>query len=528
MRRVLAASTLACLCILRLAAAGPADDASQWWAIVETLASDDMRGRMTGSAEHRRAAEFVARAFADAGLQPGGTDGFYQPVAFVSRSLRPEACSLMLERDGARTPLVLGAEAVIGLRYVPKAEIDAPLVFAGYGLSIPDAGYDDLAGLDVKGKVVVYLSGTPEGIPGEVLAHAQSASERWDPLARAGAVGLVSISPPSSRDIPWERVARLSGSPVLRLADESLDETRGQQIGVTVNELGAAKLLSGAPHDLAALAALAAQHKPLPRFALPSRLKATVATTSAEVTSDNVVGVLRGSDPRLASEHVVLTAHLDHLGVGEAIEGDRTYNGAMDNASGIATLVETARRFHGSRAPKRSIVFVAVTAEEQGLLGSRYFAARPTVPRASIVAGVNVDMFLPLYPMKSVLGLGAEESDLGDDLRRAASAAGLTVVADPEPARRSFIRSDQYSFIRAGIPALALKLGYELGTPEHELLKQWRAKRYHAPSDDLRQPVDLSAAAAFNRLYFELTQTIANRPERPRWKDGSFFRRFAS
>jgi Zn-dependent M28 family amino/carboxypeptidase len=220
-----------------------------------------------------------------------------------------------------------------------------------------------------------------------------------------------------------------------------------------------------------------------------------------------------------------LSAHLDHVGVGDAVDGDRVYNGAMDNASGIATLLETARRYKDAPAPKRSVVFVAVTAEEQGLLGSRYFAAYPTVPRSSMVANVNVDMFLPLYPMRSVIGLGAEESDLGDDLQRAAAAAGVPVVADPEPGRRSFIRSDQYSFIRAGIPALSLKVGYALGSPEHEILKQFRARRYHAPSDDLAQPIDFGAAAAFNRFYFEVVQAIANRPTRPAWKDTSPFKR---
>jgi Zn-dependent M28 family amino/carboxypeptidase len=238
-----------------------------------------------------------------------------------------------------------------------------------------------------------------------------------------------------------------------------------------------------------------------------------------------VVAVLHGRDPAVAAEHVVLSAHLDYIGVGEPVEGDRINNGAMDNASGVATLLGAARRL-GQAPPRRSIVFLALAAEEQGLLGSRYFAAHPTVPRATIVAAVNVDMFLPLYPMRSVIGYGAEESDLGEDLRRAAANADVSVMADPEPARRSFIRSDQYSFIRAGIPALALKLGYELGSPEHEIIKAWRAKRYHAPSDDLEQPIDRGAVAAFNRLYTALAQSIANRPARPAWKETSFFRRY--
>jgi Zn-dependent M28 family amino/carboxypeptidase len=201
----------------------------------------------------------------------------------------------------------------------------------------------------------------------------------------------------------------------------------------------------------------------------------------------------------------------------------------MDNASGMATLLETARRFHArGTAPKRSLVFLAVTAEEQGLLGSHYWVTHPTVARASIVADVNVDMFLPLYPMRSVIGYGAEESDLGDDLARAAAAAGVSIMADPEPARRAFIRSDQYSFIRAGVPALALKLGYDLNSPEHELVKQFRAKRYHAPSDDLNQPVDLGAAGKFEDIMTDIALRVADAPQPPVWNSGSFFQRFAA
>jgi Zn-dependent M28 family amino/carboxypeptidase len=295
---------------------------------------------------------------------------------------------------------------------------------------------------------------------------------------------------------------------------------------LTVNEAGAARLLEGTGQDASELVALAARHAPLPRFAIPSRLQAHLAFTSTPVSADNVAGIRRGTDPDAAAEYVVLSAHLDHIGVGEPVDGDRIFNGAMDNAAGIATLLEAARHT-AERPSRRSLVFVAVTAEEQGLLGSRYFAWNPTVPRGAIVADVNVDMFLPLYPMRSVIGYGAEESDLGTDLRRAAASAGVSVMADPEPARRSFIRSDQYSFIRGGIPSLALKLGYELGSPEHEIVTAWRAKRYHAPSDDLAQPIDRGAVAAFNALYLSLVDAIANRPSRPSWNDTSFFKRFA-
>jgi Zn-dependent M28 family amino/carboxypeptidase len=214
--------------------------------------------------------------------------------------------------------------------------------------------------------------------------------------------------------------------------------------------------------------------------------------------------------------------------MGAPVNGDNLYNGAMDNASGVATLIETAATIKESgRRFKRSIVFLAVTAEEKGLLGSRYFAARPTVPAAGVVANLNTDMFLPLFPLRSVIVQGLEESDLAGDLRRAARPLAIEVLTDPEPERNAFTRSDQYSFIRRGIPALSLKAGFRRDSPEHEVVKRWRAERYHGPADDLTQPVDLQAASAFNRLYLLAVEEVANRPDRPRWNAASFFRRFA-
>jgi Zn-dependent M28 family amino/carboxypeptidase len=244
------------------------------------------------------------------------------------------------------------------------------------------------------------------------------------------------------------------------------------------------------------------------------------------VESQNVAGVVRGSDAALADEFVVLTAHLDHVGIGAAINGDAIYNGAMDNASGIATLLEAAKSVAAGR-PKRSVLFVAVTAEEKGLLGSRYFALHPTVPRDAIVADINMDMFLPLFPMKSVMVLGLDESDLGDDIRVVAGGMQIAVQPDPEPQRNRFIRSDQYSFIREGVPALAMKVGYEEGSPEAKIAADWTHDRDHAPSDDLEQPIDRGAAATFTEMIGRLCLRVANRETRPQWKEGSFFKRFA-
>jgi Zn-dependent M28 family amino/carboxypeptidase len=224
----------------------------------------------------------------------------------------------------------------------------------------------------------------------------------------------------------------------------------------------------------------------------------------------------------------VLSAHLDHLGIGQPINGDRINNGAMDNGSGSAMLLDVAHSLVQSHERlKRSVLFVWVTGEEKGLLGSRYFAARPTVPTADIVADLNTDMFLPIVPLKILTVYGLAESDLGERVTTVASRLGYRVQPDPEPLRNAFIRSDQYSFIKEGIPSLAMKVGFEPNTPEAAIFKQWLTDRYHAPSDDANQPVDLAAAAGFEEVMRGLTIQVADDPRAPAWKDESFFRRFA-
>jgi Zn-dependent M28 family amino/carboxypeptidase len=277
---------------------------------------------------------------------------------------------------------------------------------------------------------------------------------------------------------------------------------------------------------LADILALSKAGKALPRFPLKGSIRAVVGVERTSVTSDNVVGILPGTDPKLKDEYLVVTAHLDHLGT-DTSQGDNIYNGTMDNASGIATLIETAAAAAARKGFKRSIAFVAVTAEEKGLLGSRYYAVKPTVPARNLVANLNTDMFMPLFPLKSIVAQGLEESDLAADLRAVAKATGIEALTDPEPERNAFTRSDQYSFIRSGIPALSLKVGFIKDSPEHEMVRKWRAERYHSPRDDLAQPVDKQAAVEFNRVYMRLLEAVANRPTRPAWNKDSFFRRFA-
>jgi Zn-dependent M28 family amino/carboxypeptidase len=527
MRRMLTATMVACLAG-SIGARGD-DTAARWWAHVEALANDGMEGRNTGSPAHKRAAEYVAAQFKKSGLEPAGIGGYIQPVAFKTRRIVEAQSSLALVTHGKTEPLTLGEDANINVRVDPAPSVDAPLVFVGYGLKIPERQIDDFAGVNLAGAMVVYVSSTPKSLPGPLQAHFGSAAERWKMYKAAGAIGTISIANPKSMDIPWARSTLARLQPAMSLADASLDDAPGQQLSVTMNPAHADKLFAGSGHTFAEMLALVDGGKPVPSFALRARLQATATVERADVESQNVAGILRGTDPKRRDEYVVVSAHLDHLGIGGAVNGDTMYNGAMDNASGVAAILEVAASLHESHAtPARSILFVAVTGEEKGELGSRYFAAHPTVPRAGIVANVNTDMFLPLFPLKTLMVLGLDESDLGNDIRATAKAVGVTVQADPEPQRNRFVRSDQYSFVKVGIPALAMKVGYDANTPEAAIAAKWTAERYHAPSDDLNQPIDRSAAGKYVEVVRDLAVRIANRPDRPKWNDASFFKRFAS
>ena len=507
-------------------------DGQRWWSHVLYLADDKLQGRNTGSEGHRQAAAYVAGEFERAGLKPAGTSGYIQPVKFKTRRLIEEQSSLAIVRDGREEKLKLGEDAIIGVRSEPADSVEAPLVFVGYGLSILEKNsekhYDDFAGMDVRGKIAVFISGGPPSIPGPLSSHYQSAGERSAILKRVGVVGACTIANPRSMDVPWSRSSLARFQPSMSLADPALDDAGALKISVTVNPAHADTIFTGSGHTFQEILDLANAGKPLPHFAIPAKLKATTRVERGEVESQNVAAILPGGDPKLKNEYVVLSAHLDHLGVGRPVNGDSIYNGAMDNASGIAAMLDVAQTLHESGAKlSRSVLFVAVTGEEKGLLGSKFFANHPTVDSKSIVADINTDMFLPLFPLHRLTVYGLDESDLGDDVRAVAKTMGIEVQPDPEPIRNVFIRSDQYSFIRRGIPALSMKVGYAKGSPEEQTSKNWLKERYHAPSDDVNQPVDKKAAADFDRLVARLIEKVANQAERPKWKDTSFFKRFA-
>jgi len=532
-RRSLAAGVIAAIALsITALAQQPAKifDGNAWWAHIKFLADDKLEGRETGSAGLRTAESYVVDHLTKAGLQPAGTNGFYQPVKFVSRQIVEDQSSVALVRDGKTEPLSFSEDTFFNTRVdLAQEEITAPLLFAGYGLKIPEKNHDDLAGLDLKGKVVVYLAGSPEEIPTALSSHYQTAGERWKPLKQAGAIGVIAIPNPASMDIPWSRISLNRNHASMELVGPEFNETPGLKLALTFNPAQAEKLFASSGHTFAEVAALGKDRKLLPHFPLAVSLNAHATLKTGEVEAANVVAKLPASDPKLKEEYVALSAHVDHIGIGEPVNGDRIYNGALDNGSGTAALIELASSFkaHPEKL-RRSLLFVFVCAEEKGLLGSKYFATHPTVPAKSIVADVNIDMFLPIVPLKVLKVQGLAESDLGDRAREAAQAYGVRVQPDPEPLRNSFIRSDQYSFVRHGIPAVKLDTGFDPGTPEQKIFKEWLTTRYHAPSDDLSQPVNLDTAALYEEIIRHLLMSVANADASPQWKADSFFRRYAT
>jgi hypothetical protein len=514
-----------------------------WWAHVQKLADPSMNGRSTGSEDYLRAAAYVVDQFKAYGLTPAGVDGgSFQPVHFDVQRVIASKSSMNLVVDGKVTPLVLGEDAILGSRSAQVGKVDAPLVFIGYGLHLPESKYDDFDSAEVpvsalKGRIVVYINGGPADLPGALKSFART-SPFTRALREAGAVGTISIPTPKSMDFGWQRMASSASQPGMRLSPApdadavaakhpALADEHRAMFSATFNPAQAEKLFTGTGHTFAEMLALADAQKPLPHFALGKNVTATVVGETSHVVSPNIVGELKGSDPALSKQYVLVSAHLDHLGVGAPINGKTIYSGAMDDASGVATVLETAKKLSQAKTrPKRSVLFVIFTAEEKGLLGSRYFAGHPPVPESAIDADLNLDMFMPLFALKKLHVQGLEESTLGEDAKKVGAEHGIVIAPDPEPDRNSFIRTDQYSFVQAGVPALAMKFGWTKDSPEYKTWRAWLAQRYHSTEDDLTQPVDLAAAAQFNAFFADLARAVADDPARQHYLDTSFFKRF--
>ncbi len=490
---------------------------------VEFLASDALEGRETGTRGYQVAAEYVAARYRAAGLKPASDKGWFQQVPFVANLVDDTASSFNINGQNFtnRKDVLFGPARKAG----KEMHENAQLVFVGFGIDDPQNGQNDYKDLDVKGKVVVVLSGSPKGMPSDVGAHYGRSKAK---MAEAkGAVGLISIRTlDRDRTRPWEREIEGPQHPSMNWAQADgtmFSEAPGIRFAVSLpNTKPAEALFAGAPKPLKNLLAAADKSGGRPKgFALKASVKLDRTTTSASITSPNVIGMIPGSDPKLANEYVLLMAHLDHNGIDEKKKEDKIYNGAMDNASGTAALLEAARALASGPAPKRSVIFAAVTAEERGLLGSDYLARNPVITNGKVVSVVNLDMPILLYDFQDVIGFGAEHSTMGPIVSSAANKLGLTLSPDPLPSEGLFTRSDHYSFVKQGVPSIFLMTGFKNGG--EKAFTDFLKTHYHKVSDQVTLPFNWDAAAKFARVNTMIASEIANAPEAPSWYADSFF-----
>jgi hypothetical protein len=495
-----------------LLATEPNDATKRWWAHIVALANDGMEGRDTGSEGYRKAEHYVVAQFEKAGLKPAGEKGYTQSVALHEVRFQPGESSVELVRPDGVTKLEWLRQISVPARLGLPETLDAGLVFLGDG---PTTG---AAAIDPQGKIVVQLPATRR----DATAPAPTAGRgvgRGNASARAGIAGTIAIDATGGAEPPRWPVAY---SVAMTLAETPQRQTGNAPPTFRFNPAFAEELFVGSGHTLKELRELAADGKPLPQFALPAKLRATMKFTSAELVSDNIVAVLPGSDPVLANEYVVVSAHLDGYGIGEPWNGDKIYNGAFDDVAYVATLIDFAEKLHESGKPfRRSILFLVVTGEEKGLLGSKYFALHPTIAKEKLVADINLDQLRPLFPLKTLTTIGLGESSLGETARRVGEAMNIRIQPDPEPERRLIQRSDNYSLMQIGVPAVGFVFGYEPGSPEEAIYRRWYAERYHSPADDINQPWDPPAAAKFNDFFAKVVEVVANAAEKPKWRPGS-------
>jgi len=533
-----------CFAMLALNPAHAGNDSEQLLqnrlqAHIEFLADDLMRGRQPGSPGYNIAANYVSSQFMQMGLLPAGDEGSYlQQVPLRQAFMEPGSAELVLKRGKNNTPLVFVEQFYMGPSLgSTTTDLEAGLVFAGYGIESAELDHNDYAGLDANGKVVVIFAGQPHDFPSEEGAHFASSTEKTKAAVRHGAVGMLVIhTPRASQRYQWERVSSGLGTPSMGWVNDE-GEVHGEfkQIlgGAMLSHTAAEPLFENAPVDLQTVLENDNNGEPLTAFKLEGRVSMRQRSTHKDITSPNVVAVLPGSDPMLANEYVVYTAHLDHLGElhtdgHEDGQKDMINNGALDNASGVSVMLETARMFTQGEAPRRSILFVAVTGEEKGLVGSEYFAMNPTVPVEAIISEVNLDMPLLLYEFADVIAFGAEHSSLGDTVREAAQSYSTELTPDPFPEQNLFVRSDHYSFVKQGIPSVFLVTGMKSldgSVDTQPIFESFLQKHYHKPSDDLNLPINYAAAATFTRINKKIGKLIANDPNRPTWHEGDFFGR---
>lgn len=513
--------------------AAAAISADEIAATVTFLADDLLQGRDTGSEYYDIAAAYVASRYRAMGLEPANHDSWMQDITFRTASTSSAALSFTTDGDGDEMKLESGRDFVsTGSFSEQQVDLSAPMVFVGQGIHSPENGIDDYAGVDVRGKIVVVVSGGPKTVPGEVAATLSNTKTRY--ASEQGAVGMISIRNLESLDrMPFDKLVTYLAEPRETWVgpDGKADvQDANLRIQSYVSPETAKRLLAASGKDLDALLKIYDDAKAKRRpaaFDMKSEATASVTTDWEDKTSANVVAVLPGSDPALAGEYVVMSAHLDHVGnhLSDAVEGEETdtvYNGAMDNATGVATMLEVARVLAKSpHRPRRPILFAALTAEEKGLLGSQYLAQHWVRNDGKPVGVVNFDMPVLLYDLADVVGFGAENSTMGQTLIKAGAATGIGVSPDFLPEENLFTRSDHYSFVKEGVPALFLMTGVQNGGKD--AFTDFLATNYHKPSDDLNQSLNWESARKFALLNYEIVKITANADEVPMWYENNYF-----
>lgn len=486
------------------------------------LGSDRMRGRQPGTPGYDSAAAYVVREVSALGLEPAGVDGSYrQPISFRRATVDPTSAGLTVGGQELR----YAVDFALSPRALTSAtDVAAPLVFGGFGISAPDLGYDDLEGVDVEGKLVVVLAGAPDHFGSLERTVLSSAVARDADLIHRGAVGVIEVQRGGTN-------VRTSMRPRVRYLPPPTDAPTDREeltVSITVPERVAETWLASSGRTLAELTASLESGTPA-SFDLDIEAHVRARYLHEAFESANVVARVPGSDPEVAGEHLVVTAHLDHIGVGASVIGDSIFNGTLDNASGSAALLTLAGALTRMEAPRRSVVFLWVTAEESGLLGSEYFARFPTVE--NVVANQNMDGVMGMIAAATdVLAFGYEHSNLSEAVDFAVGRTGTPVSPDPTPDQNLFIRSDQYAFVRQGIPAIWVQAGRTSVDPSIDAqaeLDRWIVERYHAPTDDNDQPVDMLGVERELENNLFVTWHIADVMGPIRWDPESFlFRRF--
>lgn len=510
------------------------------------LADDLLEGRETGSQGHEIASLYIAGEFAKYGLKPAGDHidqdagdsvtelerSYVQRINFRKGLLVQESPRFKIEGPNESIELSYPDDYLSGPDLVSStSNISAPIVFVGYGIVAPNLNHDDYAGLEVDGKIVVALSGKPSSFPSEEGAHVASGAQKAKYAAQRGAVGYITLTTPSNEKArPYKNSLNYIYSPRMRwVQDDGVPANVNPELkGSAYLSLPAAeKLFAQGPTPIADIYAQLENDESPKGFNLPITVSLSRETTHEDLSSPNVVGILEGSDPVLKNEYVVFSAHSDHIGIAKTVKKDKINNGAMDNASGTSVLMETARMFANLPvAPKRSIIFIAVTGEEKGLLGADFYARNPTVPVGSMVANVNLDMPILTYEFADVIAFGANHSSMKASVEVAAKNVGLTLSDDPWPEQNLFTRSDHYSFVKQGIPAVFLVPGLQSKDPNvdgSKVFGEFLSTNYHKPGDDMSQPFKWEAAKTFTEVNFQIGLALANQPEKPTWNEGDFF-----